>query len=287
MDCVRRVQPKIMSNLSPDYLRQQLTREVPSAYQPLIEQMKFYIEPEISCSRFFGMACFTEESIKLYREANDLSAIHLLEQLELGKFIAEHVKNGLFIDIPCGYAEPKDPHSDFAMVPLARALGLSEYWEVDISIEAIADRVSTNDVIDPHGHYQLSKSISAIGIRTDTELEIATMQDDLLGFLTKFSDEQKRLKAIYISALQPDANLCKSEEAQQQIAAPYLTALYNELSRVCNPGDLVILNSSSMLVEGINEERFPHMHPTLALPPKGFTLMRRDAFDKVQVFRKE
>lgn len=230
------------------------SRDVPTEYGPLIEQMCFYIEPEISCSRFFGTACFTEESIKKYRTSNDIGD---LQPTELGSFVADHIKEGLFIDVPCGLTQPLDPTVDFAISPLAKRLGAKEIWRVD-------------------------KDESVLGTAT------IAVHDDILGFVAKLDPNTiHHPLAICISALQPDAEFCASGENQKTIAAPYLHALYDELARITTNGDLVILNSSDMLCTGIDEKLFPNIHPSLALPPRGFSLMRRCERNKVNVFVKE
>ncbi len=229
-----------------------ISRPVPAGYTPLIEQMRFYIEPEISCSRFFGTACFTEESINNYRTSNNIKDLQLTE---LGAFVTKHIEEGLFIDVPCGLAEPLDPTLDFAITPLAKRLGAKEIWRVD------------NDK-------------NVLGSKT------FTAHDDILSFMSKI-DVAIHPLAIYISALQPDAEFCALEENQKTIAVPYLNALYDELARVCEKGDLVILNSSDMLCAGIDEIMFPYIHPSLALPPRGFSLMRRCERNKVNVLVKD
>lgn len=260
------------------------SRIVPPAYLPLIGQMRFYIEPEISCSRFFGMACFTEDSIAHYRETSDISDLKLSE---LGRFIAVHQMGGLFIDIPCGLHNVRDAYEDFAIAPLAAALGATEVWETDITPDVVKDRIAeVRDIL--HNGYQLSDTLSSTGTRTENNIPVTTLQDDLLGFIAKIQpDLMSHPKTLYISAIQPDADFCSTGNHQKEIAVPYLTALYDEIARVSISGDLVILNSSSMLCAGIDEDAYPNMHPALALPPRGFTLMRRCAFDKVHVFRKD
>jgi hypothetical protein len=241
-------------------IRSALSRPVPAAYAPLITQMRFYIEPEISCSRFFGEACFADP----HADFLDLS--------ELGAFIAERLRGGLFIDIPCGLASVRDPERDFALPPLVSALGAHEMWEVDATAEVIADRVPR---------------IGGIGTRDEDGLTITTMQDDLLGFVAQLPGGAPSPKAIYLSGLQPHADICTDPIAYADTVLPYLASLYDELSRVSAPGDLVILNSSAMLVTGLADDDAARLHPALALPPRGLSLMRRCAYDKVHVFAKE
>jgi hypothetical protein len=268
----------------PDTLRRSLTQTVRDSYLPLIERMRFYIEPEISCSRFFAKACFTEESLAAYRGSGTVS---VLAFTEMGGWIAQRLEGGLFLDIPCGLASARDAALDFDMLPLLARLRARECWEVDLMAECIQDRLSeTIDVLEG-GTYRLARGIGEIGNRTAHGLEISTMQDDVLGFLAKMPDAPAHSpKAIYISALQPDAALCKDAEYVRTVAAPYLKALYDECARVCDIGDLVILNSSAMLSSGI-DEAFPLLHPALALPPRGFRLARRCAYDKVHAFSRE
>jgi len=244
---------------------------IPEAYIPLIEKMKFYIEPEISCSRFFATACFTEESLNAYRKNPTMSSLELLQKTELGQYVSDHLQDGLFIDVPCGFDQPRDAE-DFAMIPLAAALGISRYWEIDKTADVLTHRMP---------------SVDEMTIRQEGSISVTTMQNDLLAFIATLSDTTPSPKAFYISALQPDADFCSDLSIQRDVAVPYLTALYDELARVCVAGDLVILNSSAMLVAGIDEETFPMIHPALALPARGFSLMRRCALDKVHVFKKD
>ncbi len=243
---------------------------IPETYIPLIEKMKFYIEPEISCSRFFATACFTEESLNEYRKTPTMSSITLLQKTELGQYVSDHLQDGLFIDVPCGFDQPLDAE-DFAMIPLAAALGISRYWEIDKTADVLTHRMP---------------SVDEMTIRQEGQISVTTMQNDLLAFIATLSDRTPSPKAFYISALQPDADFCADKSNQREVAVPYLTALYDELG-VCITGDLVILNSSAMLVAGIDEEMFPVIHPALALPARGFSLMRRCALDKVHVFKKD
>jgi hypothetical protein len=261
----------------------ELRQAIPASYERLITQMKFYIEPEISCSRFFGNACFTEKSIAAYRASHDITA---LELSELGSFVAEHLKEGLFIDIPCGLHAVREQNTDFDVTDLACALGAQAVWEVDLSRDVIRDRVPETIVVLENRRYALMHGIGAVGRRIVHDVEVLTMQDDLLGFISKMPAGLAP-KAIYISAIQPNAEFVKSEQSQRDIAFPYLEALYNELARVSEKNDLLILNSSAMLAQGLSETLFPNVHPALALPARGFSLMRRCAFDKVHVFRKD
>ncbi len=246
-------------------------RAVPPSFIPLIEQMRFFIEPEISCSRFFKSACVEKDGA----------------QTELGSFVAQHLHGGLLIDIPCGLDTPLSKE-DVAVGPLVRTLGAQEYWEVDLMSDVIGDRVPKTIDVFQNGHYSLQEKISDAGMRTLEGMTIATMQDDVLGFIAKISDDKRNFPiALYISALQPDATLCQNIDSQKEVIAPYLNALYDELSRVTQKNDLVILNSSTMLVTGVDEERFPFIHPAIALPARGLSLMRRCPRDKVHVFLRE
>lgn len=258
-----------------------LRRTVPSAYIPLIGRMRFYIEPEISCSRFFGRACFAEESTRRYRETGDHS---VLQRTDLGVFIAERLNGGLFIDVPCGLHDARDRGADFPLPALAAALGASAMWEADLTADVVRGRVpAVIDVLG--GGYALAEGPGDIGVRTDAGMPVYTLQDDLLGFLAKIDPAALGLpKALYLSALQPDGEACTDDSFQRETAVPYLEGLYDELARVSLRDDLVILCSSAMLAEGIDESLHMRAHPALALPPRGFTLMRRDALDKVHVF---
>lgn len=257
---------------------------VPAQYLPLIEKMAFYIEPNISCSRFFGNACFTEESIAAYRKAPDASHTHLLVNSELGDVVAKHLHEGVFIDIPCGLHAVRDARQDFEMIPLAQALGAEEAWEVDATADVLTDRVPDATEMLASG-YSWTEKHGPSAKRHEGDMMVTTAQDDLLGFIAKL-EHQDRPLAIYISALQPDEDAVKEISFQRDIAVPYLEALYAELHRVCAKGDLVILNSSDMLVAGLDEAAFPQIHPALSLPKHGFELLRRDAYNKVQVFVK-
>lgn len=261
-----------------------LTRPVPPRYIPLIERMKFYIEPEVSCSRFFGKACFTEKSVARYRESGDIA---VLAPSEMGSFVAERLRGGLFLDIPCGMHAVREAGEDFDLVPIAEALGAADVWEVDATEDVVRDRIAeTMDILG--GGYRLGNRVRSVGLRTQGALRVATMQDDLLGFLAKYvhADTDPPL-AVYVSGVQPDAGFAQKPEFQEEIAVPYLEALFDELQRVCRPGDMAILNSGDMLVSGLDEGTFPEIHPALALPKRGFTLERRDMYNKVQVFVKD
>jgi hypothetical protein len=255
---------------------------VPRNYLPLIERMKFFIEPDISCSRFFGMACFSERSIGKYRITGEIKD---LELTEMGTFIAHHINNGLFIDIPCGQFEARESAIDFDTTALASALGVKTYWEIDIDADVIGNRIPQSIDVIERGSYRLAEKIGPMGTHTENDIDIVTVQDDLLGFISKMPASPSP-KAIYISAIQPEADFMKDSNNHRDVAVPYLHALYDELDRVCSGKDLLIINSSAMLIEGIDESVFPDIHPALALPQKGFSLMRRCAFDKVHVFKK-
>lgn len=243
--------------------------------------MRFYIEPEISCSRFFGRACFTEESARMFGETGDHAA---LRRTDLGAFIAQRLNGGLFIDAPCGLHDARDGDADFPLPSLAAALGASAMWEADLTADVVRDRVpAVIDVLG--GGYALAGGPGESGMRTNAGIPVHTLQDDLLGFLSKIDPAAiDAPKALYLSALQPDGEACTDASFQSDVAVPYLCALYDELGHVTRSGDAVILCSSAMLAEGIDESFHMDAHPALALPPRGFTLMRRDALDKVHVF---
>lgn len=259
-----------------------LQKEVPSEYVDIISCMKFFSEPNISCSRFLGAALFTEDSLTQYKKDHDLET---LVSTEMGDFLKKNLHEKIFLDIPCGQFALRDTEKDFQEIELLRALGVHEYIEVDNNVDVLCDR--TLALIDLYrgGKYQQTHGISGFGKRKKGDMSIATIQDDLLGFLCKFSENVP--KAIYISALQPDAEFFKDLSSQKDVGVPYLEALYKELDRICASSDLVILNSSDMLVAGIDEEVFPAIHPTIALAQKGFTLKRRCPQNKVQVFQKD
>lgn len=257
-------------------MTQKKTRTVPREYVTLIERMKFFIEPDISCSRFFGDACFTEESISTYRKTHDEKD---LIPTEMGMFVASHLKGKLFIDIPCGLHTAREHDMDFDVHALAKALGAAKIWQVDIDEETMKHFIPATVPMIGRAYAFVDRSGP-----TATNESVTSFQDDMLGFISKMDDAQP--KAIYISALQPEAAFIADEKNLNDVAIPYLHALYEELSRVCRKNDMVILNSSSMLTEGIDDGH-PMIHPALALPPLGFTLMRRDARDKVHVFVKE
>lgn len=260
----------------------------------LIARMRFHIEPEISCSRFLGEACFTPESIKTYRDSWNTSD---LERSELGNFLAERLHGGLFVDVPCGLASARDPNRDFDLIPLVATLGAESYWEVDLNAEVLGDRIADPINVTENGQrYALDGKVGPTGTRTEHGIAILTMQDELLGFLQKIENDMRPATAFYLSGIQPEQSVL-TPEGQEQIAVPYLTALYDELARVCRTQDTVILNSSDMLVTGIDETGYPPfgplweatggrptMHPVLALAERGLSLRRRCAFDKVHVF---
>lgn len=262
-----------------------LSREVPAAYHPLIAKMRFFIEPEISCSRFFAEACFTDESLEAYRATANRST---LMRTEMGDTLAKRMAGAVFLDIPCGLNAVRDAKRDWDLVPLAQALGASSCWEVDNTADVIGDRVPHVMEVTKGERYTVAHGIKAIGLREEDGFAVATMQDDLLGFLSKLSDAGDRPSfVLYLSGLQPDAALCASAEAQRTIAAPYLMALYDELARICGPKDALILNSAGMLFEGIDETAHPEADPAIALFHRGFTLLRRCKYGKVHLYAKE
>ena len=248
----------------------------------LIPRMAFHIEPEVSCSRFLGRACFTAAGL-----VGDPTGggIEDLARTEAGGFVADRLGGGLFIDAPCGRHALAEAGVDFDVTALAAALGAGEIWEVDLTADVIADRVEPTPVIED-GRYLLTGGIGPIGRRAARGVPTATMQDDVLGFLAKTGPETSP-KAFFLSALQPDSARCAEQAFQRETAVPYLHALYDELARACVAGDLAILASSAMLVEGLDDREFPLHHPAIALGGRGFSLERRCAYDKVHVFAKE
>ncbi len=270
--------------MQPSNLHPLLTRKVPSDYLPLIAQMRFFIEPEISCSRFFAEACFTEESLKKYRSSHHGSD---LECSEMGNIIALHMQNGLFLDIPCGLHAAQEKGKDCDLIPLVKTMGFDSYIEVDIDSDVIRNRLPHVINVIEDGTYQRASSIGETGSREEYGMHIMTMQDDILGFLAKLeTGDDHPPMTLYIAALQPDASLCKDKNAQEQIIVPYLTALYAEIDRVCTSHDLLILNSAAMLAEGVDTKTFPEADPDIALFQHGFTVLRRCMYDKVRVYTK-
>lgn len=252
-------------------IRKLLERPVPAEYVPLITGMKFFIEPEISCSRFFAEACFTDEG----------------KMTELGTFLAKRMTGGIFLDIPCGLNSVREEGKDADLVPMAETLTFADVWEVDLTADVIRDRLpSAIDVMQGGAGYALSKNIGEIAVRPQNGITVATMQDDLLGFVSKL-DVKHPLLTLYIAALQPDAEACKNTEWVWNIAVPYLSALYAEIDRVLGPKDQLILNSAAMLAEGIDLEQFPEADPDIALLHLGFTVLRRDAYGKVKMYGRE
>jgi len=248
-----------------------LSRETKESYVVLIPKMKFFIEPEISCSRFFSEACFGSES----------------HRTELGDFLFERMKNSIFIDVPCGLLSAREDGKDVNLLPLVQKLGASAYMEVDLTAEVLRDRLPQATDIVAGGTYALAKSIGEVSVRQESGLDVFTMQDDVLGFLSKISDTADRPPiTVYLSALQPDATLCAEEEAQENVVVPYLRALYDELARICSDADTLIVNSAAMLSAGIDEERFPEANATVALFQRGFGLLRRCKYDKVHAYMK-
>ena len=263
-------------------IQHMLERHVPSSHVGLIEHMKFFIEPEISCSRFFAETCFTNDSLQEYRRRLDVSA---LRRTELGEFLKERMIGSMFIDVPCGLYAVRETGKDYDLIPLVQTLGASSYIEVDLTSEVLRDRLSvTIDVLEG-GRYRLAKNIGEIGSREERGLAVATIQDDLLGFISKLPDAKDHPPlTIYIAALQPDVTFCSDAKNQHNIIVPYLMALYHELARVCGADDTLVLNSAEMLVSGINQKIVPEIHPAIALFQRGFTLERRCKYDKMQVY---
>jgi hypothetical protein len=250
-----------------------LGRPVSANRLALIPRMRFFVEPDISCSRFFAEAMFTDESLESYRTTHDGST---LRRTEMGEVLKNHLQNATFLDIPCGLHAVRDQAKDWDLIPLTHALGITAYWEVDLTADVIHDRVEPVDVIKGEV-YQLTNGIATIGERTLDGLPVFTAQDDLLGFLTKITNDHPPL-CIYISALQPNA--------PDDISVPYLMALYDELDRLCGPHDTVILNSAAMLTEGIDDTAHPEVDANMALHRRGFSLLRRCKYGKVSVFTK-
>jgi hypothetical protein len=247
--------------------------------------MRFCIQPEISCSRFFAEACFDRESLAVYKKTNDAFA---LQETELGSFVRKRMHNARFIDVPCGLHAVRDQSRDWSLPALLSVFGIDEYWEVDASADVLSDRLSAPvDIIKSGEHYELMSGVGEIGIRNENGLNILTIQDDVLGFLSKLSSApQEKPVVFYLSGLQPDENFLQTPRAEETIIVPYLLALYDELERISGPSDTVILNASDMLVTGIDEEKYPQIHPTIALAKRGFSLTRRCPYDKVHVFIK-
>ena len=264
-------------------IRRILRRDVPTAYNPLIARMRFHVEPEISCSRFLAEACYTAESLAAVRAGGPRSG---LEFTEMGAFLAERMTGAIFIDVPCGLHSARDAARDWDLVPLMRPMGIAEYWEVDLTAAVVEGRVeSTSDVTAGGTGYALGYGLGAIGLRDESGLSVATMQDDLLGFVSKLPSPGNRPPlTLYISALQPDAALCASEGGQRRVAVPYLTALYRELERVCGREDMLILNSPAMLATGIDADAYPETQPAVALLMRDFAVLRRCAYGKVHVY---
>jgi hypothetical protein len=264
-------------------IRRILRRDVPDAYTPLIAKMKFFIEPEVSCSRFFAEACFTEEGLQNFRAG---TVPPLATRTELCSVLAERLQGAIWIDIPCGLHAVRDQERDWDLIPLVRTLDIAAYWEADITADVVRDRIQeTTDVTAQGTSYTLGWGLRAIGLRDVDGLPVATMQDDLLGFIAKLPWPGNRPPlALYLSGIQPDATLCATHEGQRDIVVPYLQALYQELERACGPEDVLILNSAAMLGAGIDEEKFPAVHPAVALFQRGFTLLRRCPYDKVHVY---
>jgi hypothetical protein len=263
-------------SLSAADLHTWMSRDVPPDYVSLIRRMQCYIEPEISCSRFFADACLA---------SRQTDGLHNASRTELGEYIHNHMHGAAFVDMPCGLHAVRDAQHDVAIPPLAAALGAMCCIEVDCTAEVIGDRMpNTIDVIDAAGNYVHDKSIGDIGSRKENGMPVFTMQDDVLGWLAKASTERTFPVVIYLSALQPRQELCDDPAQEAEVVVPYITALFDELARMCDHRDLIILNSSDMLVQGINQDAYPFIHPAIALPERGFTLVRRCPLNKVHVF---
>ncbi len=249
-----------------DRVRRALGRSVPASYAPLIERMRFFIQPEVSCARFFAEACFGSDG----------------NRTALGDTVAAHAAGGLFIDVPCGLHAAREA-GDPEVLPVAARLGYTQAWEIDLTADVVGNRVpQTLDVL--HGGYRLADGIGAMGMRAEYGMSVATMQDDLLGFVAKTTPTDPTPILWYVSALQPDAAALAEPSFPRDIAVPYLTALYDELARVCREHDLIILNSAAMLVAGIDDTQFPGLHPLMGLGARGFRLLRTCPRNKVQVF---
>ncbi|MBT3292913.1 hypothetical protein HN512_00930 [Candidatus Peregrinibacteria bacterium] len=215
----------------------------------LISKMQFYIEPEVSWTSWLNKACLS---------GNDLT--------ELGSFLKSKLKGGTFIDVPCGYEYKAE--NELSVFEIAKELGVYGFIEVDKYEEALGERLNnSNRVVD--------------------EVRVSTHQADILEFLFKKElNQDSTNRAFYISGLQPDEEFCKEPSNQSDVAVPYLHALYEELARVSKVGDLVILNEANALVLGIDENIYPDIHPSVALPTLGFKCQRTCQYNKVQVFEK-
>jgi hypothetical protein len=219
-------------------------------YRELIETMQFYGEPEVSWSRWLKQACFSGK-----------------ELTELGQFLQSKLSEGTFIDMPCGFVQQAD-ESDCSIMDIAEQLGIAEYIEVDNSAEVLGERLQNQ-------------------VRTIGNMKVETHLADVLEFASQLEAQQGQPKrVIYISGLQPNEDFCINSENVSAIVVPYLEALYNELERASTVGDLLILNETSTLVSGIDETKYPHIHPSVALNKRGFRCQRTCPFNKVQVFEK-
>jgi len=233
--------------------------------------MQFFIQPEISCSRFFSEACLDPHS----------------GRTELGDFLADRMRDSIFIDVPCGLFSAREEGKDADLLPLTKKLGVKAYLEVDLTADVLRDRLPQATDILADGLYTHVKTVGEIATREEKGLDVFTIQDDVLGLLSKIVSGDDRLPiTVYLSALQPDAAFCAQKRAQEDVIVPYLMALYDECSRVLCSADTLILNSSAMLTAGVDDACFPEVDATVALLQRGFSLARRCKYDKVHVYVK-
>ena len=222
-----------------------------STYQNLIDNIQFYIQPEISWNRWFYNACTENESLT-----------------PMGVYLHTMINGGTFIDIPCGLRNPPE-REDASLLPLLKQLGITTYIAVDKSIKIITDRMEQY-------HHDEKK------------LSIDTFQSDLLEFVSEFErpSDTKHL-TWYLSGLQMNPQFILNEEYQQQTAVPYLKALYTELERATVSGDCIIFNDAASLINGIDESIYTDIHPIISLSGYGFTHTKSCPHNKVQILEKE
>lgn len=245
-------------------------RTCPESHAPLIENIRLFGHPEVSWSRFFMKACFTEGSLSEYRKTENSEA---LERTDIGNKIFEHMKEGLFFDVPCGYAHLSNDE-DFALLPVLGQLGFSRVVECDIDAKVLGERI---------GEPEDSPSDNlAMKIRSEGSVSVAAIQQDVLGALSKTDPDALPMPVTYyLSGIQCDLEQMKNGA---DTAVSYLIALYDELARLCQEKDLIVLNDTTTLTQGIDTDALPHVDAVIALTNRGLRQIAQDNIGKVRVF---
>ncbi|NOS67310.1 MAG: hypothetical protein HOO67_03005 [Candidatus Peribacteraceae bacterium] len=235
----------------------QLSKNVPAEYNPLIAHMRFWPEPHNTWLDHFRSAIFTGESIAECF-ASKPRRLTMLKLSLLGIELREMMQGGLFIDIPCGHGRAAQ------YLP---ALSIARCWEVDLDLYRCNQDIPEPVHVVRDGKYHLENGIHDFRIERVNGVPVTTIQDDLLGFISKINKEEaKEQKTFYLSGLQTDREMCKAlpGRTKDSTEIQYFDALCKELASASNSGDLVILNGIYPYITGID--------PITELRKHGFSL---------------